>query len=226
MNKETIPNPFDDDRQPGQTDAELRPEQVVEREQPATDGPDLPPPVTVVCPKCSFPQTVTRAGMYHCSKGSCDCEFFVNILTPPRNLNRRPVKATDGAARCVNHPNNASSAVCSRCGVFMCALCETTSEGGKYCPDCFEILRKEKQTRRSSRISWSGVSVHITFFSFVIPFLGIIGLLFSLYGFWGNKRHGTGHGNLTLGICAMLNAITTVGWFLLLTSDIFKEAMQ
>ena len=224
MNAHTQPDPYEEELDAQDVESDLQ--EPDEPEHLPKEQPDLPPPVNVVCPKCSRSQSVTRAGMYRCNNRTCGAEFFVNILTPCRSLNRRPVEATDSDARCVNHPNNASTAVCNRCGVFICAICETTSEGGKYCPDCFEVLRNERKTRRASRISWAGSSVHLTFFSFVIPFLGIFGLLFSLYGFWGNKRDGTGHGNLTLGVCAMLNTVTSVGWFLLLTSDIFKDALQ
>lgn len=47
------------------------------------------------------------------------------------------------AAACANHAGNAAVTSCSRCGLFICALCEMNVGDGAYCPSCFDHLRNE-----------------------------------------------------------------------------------
>src|SRR5262245_25281271 len=44
------------------------------------------------------------------------------------------------AASCAAHRRNAAVASCERCGIFMCTLCRTESDGMTICAPCFERL--------------------------------------------------------------------------------------
>lgn len=58
----------------------------------------------------------------------------------------------DGAATsCANHPRNAATTSCRRCGLFICALCEMNLGDGAYCPSCFDRVRAEGTLRGAAR---------------------------------------------------------------------------
>jgi hypothetical protein len=44
------------------------------------------------------------------------------------------------AAACANHLRNAAVTSCSRCGLFICSLCEMTIGDITYCPACFDRM--------------------------------------------------------------------------------------
>jgi hypothetical protein len=46
----------------------------------------------------------------------------------------------EGANPCGHHPGNVAADHCTRCGVFMCALCCIEIDGRVLCPACFERL--------------------------------------------------------------------------------------
>jgi hypothetical protein len=60
---------------------------------------------------------------------------------PPDLTVRRTAEAgPEGAHACANHPGNVAASHCSRCGVFMCALCRIEVDGMGLCPACFDRL--------------------------------------------------------------------------------------
>jgi len=42
----------------------------------------------------------------------------------------------DGESGCFFHPGKQAAAVCSRCGRFLCSLCEIEIQEGVVCPSC------------------------------------------------------------------------------------------
>jgi hypothetical protein len=76
----------------------------------------------------------------------CRHDFEATKFDPPRRLT--PTRALseagpEGATACGNHPGNAASANCERCGIFMCELCRIDSDSMVLCPACFERLGAE-----------------------------------------------------------------------------------
>jgi hypothetical protein len=77
----------------------------------------------------------------------CNGIFEARAFEPPqRRLHVVPVSAAltpEGASACANHPRNAATTNCQRCGVFICALCDMNLGSGSFCPSCFDRVRNE-----------------------------------------------------------------------------------
>src|SRR5262249_54209757 len=77
---------------------------------------------------------------------SCSGPFEATPLAPPE---RRVVVSAlaeagpAGSVACAQHAGNAAIAHCSRCGVFICALCRVQIDGQELCPPCFDRLAAE-----------------------------------------------------------------------------------
>jgi len=80
----------------------------------------------------------------------------------------------DGAVPCARHPGNAAVGNCTRCGVFMCALCKIDVDGQELCPGCFDRLNAEGvlATARTRVRDFRGIALS----------LGVLGLLVSCFG--------------------------------------------
>lgn len=80
----------------------------------------------------------------------------------------------DGAVPCARHAGNVAVANCSRCGVFMCALCRIEIEGQDLCPSCFDRLSAEGvlATTRTRIRDFHGMALS----------LGVLGLLMFCFG--------------------------------------------
>ncbi len=79
-----------------------------------------------------------------------------------------------GAVPCALHAGNAAVANCSRCGVFMCALCRVEIDGRELCPVCFDRLSAEGvlPSARSRLRNYRGLAL----------LTGVGGCLVSLFG--------------------------------------------
>jgi uncharacterized paraquat-inducible protein A len=99
------------------------------------------------CPACGAPFDANelRAGAVQCPH----CRrFFEATPFQPREQRHAVVQVVtetpDGvAAACANHARNAAVTSCSRCGLFICALCEMNAGDATYCPSCFDRVRSE-----------------------------------------------------------------------------------
>jgi len=83
---------------------------------------------TITCPDCSKPFEATA---FRPQQRSLQVVSVAAALTP------------EGANACANHSRNAAVTNCSRCGLFICALCNMDVGTGPYCPSCFDRLRSE-----------------------------------------------------------------------------------
>ena len=98
------------------------------------------------CPHCGGPLLVEllTAGEQRCI--ACTRGFEATPFSPPaaRLVVAGVAEAgPGGAVPCAQHAGNAAVANCSRCGVFMCALCEVRIDGRELCPACFDRLAAE-----------------------------------------------------------------------------------
>jgi len=124
----------------------------------------------VICPDCNKP---FEAMAFQPRQRSIEVVTVAAALTP------------EGANACANHERNAAVTNCSRCGLFICALCNMDIGTGPYCPSCFDRLRNEESlqpaaTRYRDYPSMARVAMIAgLFFSFM--FLGIPFAAASLY---------------------------------------------
>jgi hypothetical protein len=97
------------------------------------------------CPRC-------KAELGHALQNgditcpSCHKSFEATVFTPPeRKLHVVEVASAgpDGSTPCANHPRNAATTNCKRCGLLICALCDMNIATGSFCPACFERVRAE-----------------------------------------------------------------------------------
>jgi hypothetical protein len=76
----------------------------------------------------------------------CKRSFEATRFDPPPpdpSVLRLAEAGPTGANPCAHHPGNAAIAHCSRCGVFICALCRIEVDRRTLCPGCFERLSDE-----------------------------------------------------------------------------------
>ena len=82
----------------------------------------------------------------------------------------------DGAVPCARHAGNAAMANCSRCGVFMCALCKIDIDQLELCPACFERLSSEGVlSSAQNRIrDYRGIALSVGVFGCLLYVFGLI----------------------------------------------------
>lgn len=98
------------------------------------------------CPHCHRPLEMERAisGSQRCPV--CARGFEAVWFRAPQREQGVVEVASAGpveAASCAAHRRNAAVASCERCGIFMCALCRTESDGLVICAPCFERMAEE-----------------------------------------------------------------------------------
>lgn len=98
------------------------------------------------CPRCGGHLDLDRlpAGEQRCPR--CGRVFLGTAFRPPEIRERVGTIAEagpEGAVPCARHAGNAAVGNCTRCGVFMCALCRIEIEGQELCPGCFDRLSAE-----------------------------------------------------------------------------------
>ena len=105
------------------------------------------------CPHCRAPLDLdgVLAGSQECP--SCLRRFEAVRFQP---VLRRALVAEVGvegpeeAASCAAHRRNVAVASCERCGIFMCTLCRTESDGMTICAPCFERLAAQGSLHSAS----------------------------------------------------------------------------
>ena len=92
----------------------------------------------VSCAGCGSPFPEGAFGVLRCR---CGLESLVFRFRPFRKGTPNTSDAVTAGAPCAYHVGNPAASACSRCGSFLCTLCETALEGKTYCTACFERLR-------------------------------------------------------------------------------------
>lgn len=125
---------------------------------------------TIVCPDCNRPFEATAFSP-----------------APPKLQVAEAVGTTVGETNaCANHARNAATTNCTRCGLFICALCDMNVGSGSYCPACFDRVRAEgtlttvaKKVRDYGAMARVAAVVGLFFtFAFIGPVFGILSLYY------------------------------------------------
>ncbi|HBL25306.1 MAG TPA: hypothetical protein DD490_00545 [Acidobacteria bacterium] len=178
------------------------------------------PYIGPACPRCRMPLDleIVVAGEQSCP--ACNHRFEATPFAPPEE--RAEVVASlleagpDGGLPCGRHAGNAAVAHCSRCGVFMCALCRITMDGLELCPSCFDRLASEgalpsAQTRVKD---FRGLAVSVGLFGCLVSFFGLltgpVALYFVWRGFRQRRELGERGGMVSLILSALL-ALLQIG---------------
>lgn len=129
------------------------------------------------CPRCDGYLDFDRlpAGEIRCP--SCNEPFLAAPFQPPVVRERvvgMAESGPEGAAPCAVHSGNAAVGNCTRCGVFLCALCRMPVDGQELCPGCFDRLTAEG--------SLSTARIRVRDYRGMALSLGVFGLLVSCFG--------------------------------------------
>jgi hypothetical protein len=125
----------------------------------------------------------------------CQGYFIATVFHPQRRITRVLQLAQSGpesdAGSCANHPRNAAITNCSRCGLFICSLCQLDMSGETYCPSCFDRLTQsggidQAQTRfrdwRALSFAMAFVGLLMDWFMLGVPF-NVLSIYYAIRGF-------------------------------------------
>jgi ribosomal protein L37AE/L43A len=175
-----------------------------------------------LCPRCDAKLTKDwiRSGIIVCP--DCGGTFEATAFEPPPPvLHVAPVGGgIEGeSAACANHARNAAVTNCTRCGLFICALCEMNVGGGALCPACFDRVRAEGALPSvATKIRDYGAMARVSavvglffMFAFIGPLLGILSLVYQARA--RKQRRATGEPVWGLGpvVVLILSIIVLVG---------------
>lgn len=98
------------------------------------------------CPRCGgyLDLDLLPAGEHRCLR--CGDLFLATPFKAPEvrvRVGSVAEAGPEGAVPCALHAGNAAVGNCTRCGVFMCALCRIEIDGQELCPACFDRLTSE-----------------------------------------------------------------------------------
>jgi ribosomal protein L37AE/L43A len=141
------------------------------------------------CPRCEAKLTSDwiRSGTIVCP--DCNRPFEATAFNPAQAKLKvaEAVGTTVGESNaCANHARNAATTNCTRCGLFICALCDMNVGTGSYCPSCFDRVRTEgalptiaKKTRDFGAMARVSAVAGLVFtLAFLGPLFGILSLYY------------------------------------------------
>jgi hypothetical protein len=172
------------------------------------------------CPRCGEAVDSARmpAGEQTCPR--CGRAYLATPFAPPApprpEVASLAVAGPEGAVPCGRHAGNAAVASCSRCGVFMCALCRIEADGQELCPACFDRLSAEGVlwTTRTRIPDYRGLSLALGFlglFCFVGLLTGPVTLYLVARGVRQKRRMQESDGGLTFLVAAALAVLQIAG---------------
>ena len=129
----------------------------------------------------------------------------------------------EGEAACYYHAGSRAVVPCSRCGRFLCALCDVSWGGGHVCPSC--LLQETRAGGGAETVSFRFLPGQLGFVLAVLMPLLYPMTLFTwvtapaavVLGFLGLRRPGrlTGARRWMSWAAIVLGALQTVGWVVL-----------
>jgi hypothetical protein len=172
------------------------------------------------CPRCG--NDIDRGAIVarFISCPVCLRDFEGELFEPPPSDATVPRLAEAGpeaANPCGHHAGNIASDHCSRCGVFMCALCRIDADGRILCPSCFERMAEagELPSLVGTSRNYFVVQLYLVIFGFLIIFLGPVtgpaSVYYGLKGLEQKKAAGDSTGQLLVVTLFFLGAVQLLG---------------
>ena len=173
------------------------------------------------CPRCgaALDLTFLEPGEQICP--TCLDPYFATPFHPsePRRptIERLAEAGPGGAIPCGVHAGNAAMANCSRCGVFMCALCRIEIDGQEFCPSCFDRLTSEGvlSSARTRFRDYQGLSLSLGVLGLLLCFFGVLTgplTLYTVFRAVQQKRQMNEKGGMVSLIVAALLGLAQIGW--------------
>ncbi|HEY0371076.1 MAG TPA: hypothetical protein VGD79_03705 [Thermoanaerobaculia bacterium] len=171
------------------------------------------------CPSCNAPLEAAelRHGTTTCP--FCRREFEATVFTPRERRHEAVQVVTETpegvSAACANHARNAAVTSCSRCGLFICALCDMNVGEGSFCPSCFDQSRDQSVLGGATTRyrDYATMSLSAAVFSLLCSMLFLPLGAFAIY--WGVKgvrqRHAEGSGVAGPVIAIVIGGLQTIG---------------
>ena len=188
------------------------------------------------CPACDAPleAETLRAGVVQCPH--CRTEFEARPFQPrdQRHAVVQVVTETpDGvAAACANHARNAAVTSCTRCGLFICTLCDMNVGEGSFCPSCFDRTRDQGANPGGATRyrDYATMAISAAVFSlFCSAFLLPVGAFAVFWGVKGiRQRRAEGAGIVGPIIAMIVGGLQTIGllvFFTMLIIGMVTEGM-
>jgi len=146
------------------------------------------------CPRCG--NEIDRGAIVARAVSCPVClrDFEAELFEPPdpdASVARMAEAGPEAANPCGHHPGNVAANHCSRCGVFMCALCRIDTDGRTLCPSCFERLTDagELPSLVTHHRDYSLMQLYLVILGYVIIFLGpVTGPASVYYGLKGLEQ--------------------------------------
>lgn len=194
----------------------------------ATPGsPPAPAAFPVACPHCwlALDHEHMSPGLQLCPR--CRRSFEAVLFSPPERRVRVAEVAEagpGGATACAVHKRNAAVGNCSRCGIFLCAVCKVEADRKVLCPPCFDRLSEEGglDSVRARYRDYAGMALFLAALGVFVWPLGLaVGSAAVYYGFRGFAQkqelgEGGGRGGIYVALAAgFVEAV--VGLFFLLS---------
>jgi len=154
------------------------------------------------CPKCNAALSGTQLGPGTNECPFCKTQFEATTFTPREHRHQDVQIVTetpDGvSAACANHARNAAVTSCSRCGLFICALCDMNVGEGSLCPNCFDRSRDQSvlggattRYRDYASMAISAAAFSLLCSTFFLP-LGAFAVYWGVKGVKQRRAEGSG----------------------------------
>jgi len=173
------------------------------------------------CPSCSAPleEQALRAGAVQCP--FCRTEFEATPFHPRERRHEAVQVVTetpDGvAAACANHARNAAVTSCSRCGLFICALCDMNVGDGSFCPSCFDRSHAPDAAGASATRyrDYATMSISAAVLGLICTFVpfGAFAMYWGFKGIRQRRAEGTGIAGPVIAI--VVGGLQTIGMLIL-----------
>jgi ribosomal protein L37AE/L43A len=186
------------------------------------------------CPRCGGYLDLERLSGGEMRCPSCNGRFLAASFQPPAVRERVVSTAEagpDGAAPCAMHPGNAAVGNCTRCGVFLCALCRMPVDGQELCPGCFDRLTSEQalSTARIRVRDYRGMALSLGVFGLLVSCFGLITgplTLFLVSLAVRQRRLWQERGGTASLVMASLFALVQIGISILFLIGLFVQAAK
>lgn len=184
----------------------------------------------IECPKCRIAlneNVINSSVLTHCN--ACGVQIRADVFPAVyRQLetgepNER-VKNTKEAS-CFYHPDKRAVIHCSKCGRFLCALCDLEFGEQHLCPACLEIGSKKQQLENleNHRVLYDNIALFLAIvpFTFILWFVSFItapAALFVVIRYWKAPSSLMQRSKIRFVVAFILAIVQIAGWSMLIFS--------